>query len=65
MLGDAREAGFGGELREQPARGLELETTAVLVAPLFTDSRHQQAGLRLFVRHLQIAPDLPCLAQRR
>src|SRR6187200_1599260 len=48
LLGDSREAGFGSELLEQPARGLELETTAVPVAPSFTDSRQQHTGLRLF-----------------
>ena len=39
LRGDAREAVFGAEPREYPSRSLELETTAVLVAPPFTDIR--------------------------
>src|SRR5688572_30071544 len=64
LLGDAGEPRHGVELREQPARGLELETTAVLIAPLFTDRREQEAGMRVFVRHLQLTPGLARLPQR-
>ena len=65
LLGDAREARFGSELREYPSRGFDLKTMAVLVAPLLTDSRQQQASLRFFVRHLQLTPGLARLPQRR
>ena len=62
---DTRQAGLGAELREQLSRGIELETAPVLIASSFTHSCHQEAGLRFFVRHLQIPPDLPRPAQRR
>ena len=56
---------FGVELLEQPPRGLDVETPALVITPPLTDSGHQKAGMRLFVRHPQIAPDLGCLAEPR
>ena len=41
LTGDARDAGFGSELCEDPSRSLDLERASVLVPPLFTDSRQQ------------------------
>ena len=64
-LGDPSEPRLGVELLEQPTRGFDLKTTPVLVAPLLTDRRQQQTGLRLFVWHLQVTPGLARLPQRR
>jgi hypothetical protein len=64
LLGDAREPRRGVELLEPSSRGFELETAAVLIASSFTDGGQQQTRMRLFVRHLQLAPGLARLPQR-
>ena len=65
VIGDTREIRAGPEIREYSSRGLDLEATAVLIAPLLTDTRQQDASLRLVVRHLQLTPGGTRVLQRR
>src|SRR5687767_14247741 len=65
LFGDTCQAGLCVQLLEQSSCVFELETTAVLIAASFTDSSQQQTGLRLFVGHLKITPEVPRLAKRR
>lgn len=65
VLGAARETRPGVEQREKLSCLITLQAAADVIAAALTHGGPEQAGVRLFVRHSQIPPELRRPAERR